>query len=231
MALSNDIRSLRDRALADLNSAHDYYTNTKIAWRLVHKVIAAGHTFTIRNTRTGTVTTQTELAAKSRGYVAEQLAEATFEQFISIFESFFFDFLTLWLKAYPKSLGSKKVDFKFILDLPDKDAITELVVKKELNEVLYDRPAAWFTFLEEKAKLGCPTADEIKQVAEAKASRDLLIHNRGIANKTYESKAEHFARFREGERIDIPEHYHRATWELFRKLVSDISSAALAKVP
>jgi hypothetical protein len=84
MALSDDIRALRDRVLADLSAAHDYYTDTKIAWRMVHKVIAAGHTITIRNMTTGSVTTQAELAVKARGYVTEQLSEATFQQFISV---------------------------------------------------------------------------------------------------------------------------------------------------
>jgi hypothetical protein len=229
MALSDDIRALRDQVLADLAAAHDYYTDTKIAWRMVHKVIAAGHTITIRNMTTGTVTTQAELAAKARGYVTEQLTEATFQQFISIFEGFYFDLLRLWLTAYPHSLGKKTVDLKTILELPDKDAITGLVVRKELNEVLYDRPTAWFAYLEDKAKLGCPTADEIERIAEAKASRDVLVHNKGIANKSYESKAGNLARFHDGDRIRIPEHYHRQTWELIRKVVSDVSNAAIAK--
>lgn len=56
--------------------------------------------------------------------MAEQLAEATFQQFIAIFENYFFDLLRLWLMAYPQSLVGKKVDFKAILDAPDKDAIT-----------------------------------------------------------------------------------------------------------
>jgi hypothetical protein len=121
------------------------------------------------------------------------------------------------------------VDFKTILELPDKNAITGLVVRKELNEVLYDRPTEWFAYLEDKAKLGCPTADEIERIAEAKASRDVLVHNKGIANKSYESKAAKLARFREGDKISIVEHYHRETWELIRKVVTDVSNAAIAK--
>ena len=35
MALADDIRVLRDRVLADLNAAHDYYADTKIAWQIV----------------------------------------------------------------------------------------------------------------------------------------------------------------------------------------------------
>lgn len=230
MALVDDIRALRDHVLGDLNAAHDYYTDTTIAWDTVRQVIAAGHTFSIRNMTTGTVTTQTDLASKARGYVAEQLAEATFQQFISIFENFFLDLLRLWMMAYPQSLSGKKVDFQAILDAPDKDAITLLVVNKELNEILYDRPTGWFKYLEDKAKLGCPTPDEIDRIAEAKVSRDVLVHNRGIANKTYETKAGRLARYKDGQRIDIPEPYHRETWELIRKVITDLANAAIAKV-
>jgi hypothetical protein len=229
MALADEIRTLRDRVLADLNSAHDYYADTKIAWRLVNDLIAAGHTITSWNTTTGTLTTEAELAAKARGYVTEQLAEATFQQFTSFFENFYFDFLHLWLTAYPGSLR-RMVDFKSVLEQPDKVAITRLVVRKELNEVLYGRPTEWFIYLEEKAKLGCPSADEIQRIAEVKASRDVLVHNKGIANTTYESKAGSLARFREGEKLDIPEDYHRETWVLIRKVVADVSNAAIAKV-
>jgi hypothetical protein len=231
MALADDIRVLRDRVLADLNGAHDYYTDTKIAWDIVRQGIAAGHTFSIRNMTTGSVTTQADLASKARGYVAEQLAEATFQQFISIFENFFLDLLRLWLMAYPQSLSGRKVDFQAVLDAPDKHAITLLVVNKELNDVLYDRPTNWFRYLEDRANVGCPTPDEIDRIAEAKASRDVLAHNRGVANKTYESKAGRLARYKDGERIDLPEHYHRETWELIRKVITDTSNAAIAKVP
>lgn len=231
MALAADVTALRDRVLADLHAAHDYYTDTKIAWDIVRRFIASGHTLSIRNMTTGTITTHVELAGKSRGYVAEQLAEATFQQFIAIFENYFFDLLRLWLTAYPKNLSGKKVDFKDVLDAPDKDAITARVVSKEVNEILYDRPTGWFDYLEDKAKLGCPTPDEIAKIAEAKASRDVLVHNRGVASKTYESKAGTLARYKDGQRIDIPEHYHRETWELLRKVVTDISNAASAKAP
>jgi hypothetical protein len=229
MALAADITALRDRALADLNAAYDYYTDTKIAWEIARRFIDSGQTFSIRNMTTGSVTTHVELAGKSRGYVAEQLAEATFQQFISIFENYFFDLVRLWLISYPKSLSGKKVDFEDVLNAPDKDTITAQVVSRELNEILYKRPTGWFDYLEDKVKLGCPTTDEIGKIAEAKASRDVLVHNRSVASKTYEAKAGNLARYKDGQRIDIPEHYHRETWQLLRKVVTDISNAAIAR--
>jgi hypothetical protein len=231
MSLGNAIRMLRDRVLAELNDAHDYFTDSEIAWKFVGTAVQNGQMFSNHNPATGTLTTHIDLANKSRRYVSEQLAEATFQQFISIFESFIFDFLRLWLLAYPQSLGGKKVDFNTILDAPDKDSIALLVVNKELNEVLYDRPAGWFAYLEEKAKLVCPTPGEIEKIAEAKASRDVLVHNRGVAGKTYEAKAGKLARYRDGQRIEIPEYYHREIWELLHNVVADVSNAAMAKAP
>ncbi|HWG43423.1 MAG TPA: hypothetical protein VN688_11610 [Gemmataceae bacterium] len=229
MSLADDIRLLRDRVLADLNAAHDYHNESVFAWRTIHDLILFGTRFSFQNAVTGTISTQAEVLHKSLGYVSGQLTEATFQQFISIFEGFFFDFLRLWIAAYPRNLLGKKVDFKAILEAPDKDAIILLAVNKELNEVLYERPTSWFAYLEEKVKLGCPTVDEIDRIAEAKASRDVLVHNRGIAGKSYESKAGRFARYKDGERIDISEPYHRQIWEVIRKVVADISNAAIAK--
>jgi hypothetical protein len=231
MPLVDAIRALRDRALTDLNAAHDYYIDSKSAWHIVRNDINAGRAFQIQNLATGSVTTQTDLLRKALGYMKEQLAEATFQQFMAIFESFFFDLLRLWLLAYPQSLFGKKVDFKTVLEAPDKDAITLLVVDKELNELLYDRPTGWFAYLEDRVKLGCPTPDEIGRIAEAKASRDVLIHNRGVTNKTYEAKAGKFARFQDRQRIDISMQYHREIWELVRKIITDMTNAAIAKVP
>ena len=231
MALADQIQALRDQVLADLNAAYDYHADTKIAWDLVDEYVAAGKTFTVKHMATGTETTQADIAARAQGYVAGRLTEATFQQFISIFEHFFFELLRLWLQSFPQNLLGKKVDFKDVLDAPDKEAITLLMVNKELNEILYKRPAEWFVYLEGLVKLGCPTADEIGRIAEAKASRDVLTHYRGLVGKTYLSKAGKFARCKEGERIDVPEHYHRQTWELIRKLVADVSNAASGKAP
>lgn len=175
------------------------------------------------------MTTQADLLAKVQGYVTGHLAEATIQQFLAIFENFFFNLLRLWLLAYPQSLQGKQVDFKVVLDALDKDSIIGFMVNKELNEVLYKRPGEWFAYLDSKVKLACPTRYEIDRLAEAKASRDVLTHNQGIVNKNYLAKAASLARFREGERLDIPEPYHRQTWELLCKLVADLSDAAMAK--
>ncbi len=105
-----------------------------------------------------------------------------------------------------------------------------MVIGRELNELAYKKPTEWFTYLEQIAKLGCPTSAEIEQIAEAKASRDLLVHNQGGVNQVYLDKAGRLARFQLNQRIDIPDHYHRATWELLCEVVADIADSAAAKI-
>lgn len=161
MALADDIAALRHRTLAELVAAHDYFEDTRTAWGIVSDAVLGGTMFANQNQATGTVTSQADLVAKSGGYIAEQMTQATFQQFIAIFEAYFFDLLRLLLVADPRSLSGKKVDFKTVLEAPDKDAIALHVVNKELNEVMYERPAGWFAYLEDRLELGCPSADEI----------------------------------------------------------------------
>lgn len=229
MPLADDIRALTGRALAELSDAYDYYTDTRFGWEIVRASIVAGASFAERSAVTGTITTETDLLRKSSRYVDEHLTQSTFQQFISIFEAFFLDLLRLWLLAYPRSLKKRQIDFESILDAPDKDAIALLVVNKELVDVFYRKPADWFDYLRERTGIAGPPADEVERFSEAKATRDVLVHNQGVANKTYVQKAGRLARYAEGEPIDLPEPYHREVWELLRKLTADAGGAAAAK--
>lgn len=235
MPLPDDVRQLKHQALEELASAHDYYADTKKAWRVVQRVVDSGRSLTVRNALTGHVTTGTELAAKARDYVARQLSEATFQQFVTIFENYFFDLLRLWLQAYPQSLKEKTVKLEVLLDAPDKAAIGEhvlvQVIDRQLNEVAYKKVREWFDYLNWLVKPGCPMDTEIDRSAEVKASRDIIVHNRGVANKIYEQKAGALARVTAGQRIDVPEPYHRDTWQLLQKVIADVSDAVAAKVP
>ena len=229
MALADDIRALRDRTVAALVAAHDYFADTKTAWKTVAETVAAGRQYATTNPVTGTTTTAADLVAKAQGYVNGPLIGATFQQFLSAFETFVFDLLRLWLTAYPRSVAGRKLDFKTVLDAPDRDAIVAAVIGRELNDVLYERPAGWFAYLEGKAKLGRPTADQIERIAEAKATRDVLVHGQGVAGPTYIDKAGRLARFAAGDPLDIPEPYHREIYELLLTVVREVANAAATK--
>lgn len=229
MALADEIQALATRTLSALDASHDYYTYTKRVWRLLQQIVKEGRKFTFRNRTTGTRVDEEALLGRAQLYVTDYLMLSTFQHFVSLFEDFFFGMLRHWLAAYPGSLSKKQVGMDSILKAPDKAAIVLTVVDKELNERKYERVADWFAHLERLANLGCPTTEEIEKLAEIKASRDILVHNNGMANATYVEKAGRLARYQDGQKLEIPEHYHRESWEIINKVVSDLSTAAIAK--
>ena len=230
MALADEIEALATQTLSALEARHDYFTYTKRVWRLLQGDVKEGRKFAFRNLTTGTRIDEQTLLAHAQLYVTDYLPSSTFQDFVSLFEIFFFDFLRAWLAAYPGSLSSKQVDIGTVLDAHDKSAIILIVVDKELNELKYECLAEWFAYLERLTKLGCPTSDEIEQLSEIKASRDILVHNNGITNATYISKAGTRVRYSNGDKLEIPEQYHRASWDTITRVIRDISSAAVAKL-
>ena len=230
MALADDIQALTARTLSALEASHDYFTYTKRVWRLLQQVVKEGRTFTFRNRTTGTKVDEQVLLGRAQLYITDYLMSSTFQHFVSLFEDFTFELLRFWLAAYPASLTRKQVEMGAVLKAPDKSAIVLTVVDKELNELKYERLADWFAYLDRLTNLDRPTAGEIEKLAEIKASRDILVHNNGIANATYVSKAGILARYNVGDKLEIPEQYHRASWEIINKVVRDISAAAIAKI-
>lgn len=227
MDLRERIHDLRNEAKRNLIAANDYFNDLNQAWELVRAVIRSGRRFSYPNPTTGTVTTQDNLAARLRQYREQLALESTFQQFLSIFENYFFDILRLWLMAYPRSLGNKQIDLHTILDAPDHEAIVLAIVNKELNAVAYEKPSQWFAYLQEKVKIVGPSVAQLDLLTEAKATRDILAHGGGIANKIYVAKAGRLARATVGEFLVIPEPYHRQVWETLLDIVERIADGMI----
>ncbi|HEY2158639.1 MAG TPA: hypothetical protein VGH33_23615, partial [Isosphaeraceae bacterium] len=204
MPLAGEVEELERRIQADLKKSFDYYEHTKIAWRLIQRLSDEGRPVSVENIDTGTVVDGPTLASLAQGYVTGYLAESVFQHLTTLFEDFLFGLLRCWLMAYPAAIPNKKdkpVDLATILDANDRDAIIETVIDRELDALKYKRPAAWFKYLAEHIKLGGPTGDQIEQLSEIKASRDVLVHSRGIVNEIYLNKAGARARYAAGQRL------------------------------
>lgn len=229
MPLADDIRALRDRTLAELTATHDYFFQSEVAWRLADQTVSATPTLSFQNPATGTTVTGSQLATLATSYVANHLTESTFQQFLSVFEVFIADLLRLWFAAFPRAIGSKTVKLEDALDAGDLDTLVSRLINHEIAEVTYKSPRTVFEYMGRRMGLNLPSVAEIDQLAEAKATRDVLIHNRGVVDNGYLMKAASLARHTAGQRIDIPKPYHRTTWELIQKLVADLADSAAAK--
>jgi len=229
MTLGSDIQQLSSRCQTQLNAIYDYREHTKTVWDFFQQSVAAGQTVLVQSTATGSAVDEHGLLALSQTYVANYLTSATFQQFVSTFEDFLFDLFRLWLATYPVSLSDRSLKFGTVLKAGDVATVTLAVIDKELNELKYERVADWFAYLNKLVKLGCPAPDEIEALAEMKASRDIVVHNKGIANAVYVSKSGSKARYKDGENLEITEPYHRVSWQLVKKVLHDISDAAVRK--
>jgi len=230
MDLTAEIEQLRRDSLAALYASHDYYANTQFAWRFVQQMVREGHRFEIQRRATSTVPAEHEVSGLAHVYVTQYLASATFQHFVSLFEDFTFDLMRAWLRAYPGSLSGNQLPFRVVLESADKEEVVRAVVDRELLGLAYQRVDNWFRYLEKLAQLGCPSQDQIERLAEVKASRDVLVHNKGIANAVYVDKSMGRARYGEGEKVELPEHYHRESWELIKQVVAELAEAALNKL-
>jgi len=230
MPLRNDIERARDSAITGLNDAHDYFTYTKDAWRTLQQdVQREGRTLKWENMSTKSVVTQKDVLARAQRYVEVELASSSLQQFVSIFENFFFDIARAWILAFPERVSNRQLSGKIIFRLADKAAMIDALVERELQDVFYDRPVNWFDYMKTLTKITLPSSDEAEQFAEIKATRDVLVHGQGIANAFYVDKAGGLARAKPGEPLDIPGPYHQKSWDLIGKLIRDIGTEMAAK--
>lgn len=244
MEIVDQIRVLSSRIQDELSRGSNYYNHTTAAWRLLQQVVDEGRNIQVRDTITGDVTDGRTLAALAQGYVTEYLSESVFQHYISLFEDYAFGLIGAWLIAHPRGIvgldddasddklkkSDKTVPLSFVTDNPDREGILRAIVGRELDRLKYRRLAAWFDYLEKRARLGVPSKEQIERLAEMKASRDVLAHNRGIVNQTYLLKAGSRARYPDGARLEITEPYLRDSRLLLIEVVRGTSEKAIEKL-
>jgi hypothetical protein len=244
MEVIDQIRDLSSRIQNELVRGSNYYHHTTVAWRFLQRLVAEGRRIEVRNVATGESTDGRTLAALAQGYVTEYLAESVFQHYISLLEDYLFGLIGAWLMAHPKGIvgldedesddklkkSERTVPLSFITDNPDRESILRAVVDRELDRLKYKRLALWFDYLEKRARLGVPSKQQIEQLAEMKASRDVLVHNRGIVNQAYLLKAGSTARFADGARLEITAPYLRDSRLLLTEVVQRTSEKAIEKL-
>jgi len=226
----DDLMTIANRANRDLNSVHDFFEHSNTIWQSFKYNVRNGWNVTTVNLATGTTIDQAGLMALASRYRDEYLATFTFRQFVSIFESFFFAFFHRLLQHNPRPFAKSQLELESVLKAKDRDEIISNVLLKQLNELKYENLREWFEALNKSMKLGCPIDAEIDLLAEMKATRDLLEHNDSIVNDIYIRKSGTKARFVIGDRVEIDDAYHLASWRLIKKVVADLIAAAIAKL-
>lgn len=139
------------------------------------------------------------------------------QQQVSLFEHLFFDLVRILLldKADERLSKKKQIDYATIFDSNTKEDLIWKLVDRELNEIKYKNVSEWFDYLNKIVDLPKINIDVLEKIAEAKATRDILVHNAGIINQTYLNKSGSAARFRINQKIDVSGDYTLTVWKLF----------------
>lgn len=104
---------------------------------------------------------------------------------INEIELYFTDSIKAILIAYPKKLGAAQFKLSEIMEKP-QDEIVLMAAEKHLNNLMYKKPNEYLSELCEIMSINAELVKPIWPVfVEAKARRDLGIHNNWVVNDTY----------------------------------------------
>lgn len=128
---------------------------------------------------------------------------------VSITEDYLTNMLKLLLRAYPDRLkrGLKNGPSDSEIRLEEllrktKDEILEDWLRARLLTAIYASPAAYLAYLKAILEIDVDQATMLGFI-EAKATRDVLVHSQGIADKRYREKAGDRARAKSGDALLI----------------------------
>ncbi|GHT95849.1 hypothetical protein AGMMS49545_19500 [Betaproteobacteria bacterium] len=162
--------------------------------------------------------------------VERMQVEYALQSVIGETEAFLAFVLRAVLTKYPTKLvpGGKKLDISVVLDSASKDEIIDRLVDDKVASTLYGSPAEYLEALGQVVSTSIPSS-VAGPFAEVKATRDIVIHAKGIANGTYVKKARKYARVEPGVLIPVDHAYLRHATAVARKLVRFIAQAVQDK--
>jgi hypothetical protein len=135
-------------------------------------------------------------------------------QLVTIMETLMNDVLRMILIEYPSKIPSKKkIDVDCVLSATSIEQAKITIVDGILNEIAYKSPKDYATEFEKYTSVKLLENPVFHKYIELKATRDIHIHNRGIANDIYLIKSGVVARVKNGEYLPVDIQYFLMSYE------------------
>lgn len=164
--------------------------------------------------------------SKPRNYTKEELIEryahlglnklpidAIF-QLVTIMETIMNDILRMILIEYPSKIPSKKkIDIDCVLSSSSIEQAKLTIIDGILNEFAYKSPKDYAIEFEKYTSVNLLENPVYHKYIELKATRDIHIHNSGIANDIYLTKSGVVARVKSGEYLPVDIKYFLMSYE------------------
>ncbi len=158
--------------------------------------------------------TKDELIQRYELLAIRQLSINEIIQFVTIIEAMLGDVLRAVVVRYPNKLGGKRtVTVQAVLEATSLEEVMLRATDSLMNELSYKSPADFAESFEDLTGINLLECPSYHRYVEIKASRDIFIHNRGIANAVYVRKAGSHARTREGSGLHADSQYLLESYE------------------
>lgn len=166
---------------------------------------------TIDSTRTYN---KDQLMGRYQYLAFNQLSENGIVQLVTIVEAALSDIIRSVVLKYPKKLGGKRsLAIKTVLEATSIEEIHVRATDELINELSYKSPTEFADAIKAILPVNLLECPAFHKYIEVKASRDILIHNRGIANSVYERKVGTHARVKEGMFLPVDVQYFLESYE------------------
>ncbi|MGQ8335021.1 hypothetical protein ACUNWD_00605 [Sunxiuqinia sp. A32] len=134
------------------------------------------------------------------------------------------------LMEFPNKISNKrKVDVEVALGAKSLEEIKISIVNNILNELAYKSPKDYSEEFNKYVGVNLLEHPPFHKYIELKATRDIHIHNSGIANEIYLTKAATLARVKNGEFLPVDIQYFLQTYEACLQL-TEILELELDKI-
>ena len=135
-------------------------------------------------------------------------------QLVTSVETMLSDVLRILIMQYPKKLGSKRsISMRSVLESSSIEEIHLCATNTLLNELAYKSPTDFANLVENIISINLLECPAYHRYVEIKATRDIYIHNRGIANDIYLKKSGIHARVKLNENIPVTLQYYLESYE------------------
>jgi hypothetical protein len=120
------------------------------------------------------------------GDVASYFGAQLFVARVSSVEVFLKDLAAAVVRRYPEKVGSAQFTLAQVLSFPSTDAMVDAAIASTFDKLIYERPAEYFKrFCDVLSVDRSPLEATWSMFVEAKARRDLGVHNGWKFNETY----------------------------------------------
>ena len=99
---------------------------------------------------------------------------------------------------------ASEVDLAVILEAEDLDDLRDEIVSNQIHSAFYASPTKYFKYIESTLSISLPVSSKAAY-SEVKPTRDIYVHNGGIANRLYIQKAGALARAEDGDLLPLDE--------------------------